>query len=66
MFWKRGEDIEIHGKKYAVSNASNIDHYNCRGLLNTIFQQVFEVSAIEDLNVDSYINWRKDAIKNLK
>lgn len=30
MFFERAEIIKIDGKDYPISNASNIDHFNCK------------------------------------
>jgi hypothetical protein len=66
MFFERAEIIKIDGNSYPISNASNIDHFNCKQHLCSIWQVHFEASKIEGLNPDDYIAWRKEAVKLLK
>lgn len=66
MFFERCESIKIDGKLYEVSNASNVDHFNCKQHMCQIWQLQFDPSNVEGLAVDSYIAWRKDAVKVLK
>jgi hypothetical protein len=30
MFWERGEIIRIDDQMYEISNAANVDHFNCK------------------------------------
>jgi hypothetical protein len=66
MFFERAENIKIDGKEYPISNASNIDHFNCKSHLVGIWQIQFDPSKIEGLNPDDYIAWRKESVKMLK
>jgi hypothetical protein len=66
MFFERAEIIKIDGKDYPISNASNIDHFNCKQHLCGIWQVQFDPSKIESLNPDDYVAWRKESVKMLK
>jgi hypothetical protein len=66
MFFERCESIKIDGKLYEVSNASNVDHFNCKEKMCALWQLTFDPSNVEGLAVDTYITWRKDTIKALK
>jgi hypothetical protein len=66
MFFERAEIIKIDGKDYPISNASNIDHFNCKQHLCGIWQVQFDPSKIESLNPDDYVPWRKESVKMLK
>lgn len=66
MFFERCETIRIDGKLYEVSNASNVDHFNCKMALCGLWQVTFSSDAIADLSVDNYVAWRKETVKALK
>jgi len=66
MFFERCETIKIDGKLYEVSNASNVDHFNCKMHMCSLWQIQFDRDKIDDLAVDNYVNWRKESIKVLK
>lgn len=66
MFFERCETIRIDGKLYEVSNASNVDHFNCKLAMCQLWALTLSQDSVGDLSVDNYLQWKKDAIKALK
>lgn len=66
MFFERAEVIKIDGREYPISNASNIDHFNCKQHLCGIWQVHFDHGNVEGISADTYVAWKKEAIKLLK
>ena len=60
------EGLRIDGTMYTISNAANVDNFNCKMHLWTGIWNPLSNDTIDNLSPDTYVAWRKELIANLK
>ena len=66
MFFLKKEEIKICGTTYPISNACQVDSYNCKMHLITAVCFQTGPDTVNSLDQDNYTAWKKEAIKALK
>jgi hypothetical protein len=66
MFFLKKEEIKICGTTYPISNACQVDSYNCKMHLITAVCFQTGPDTVNSLDQDNYAAWKKEAIKALK
>ncbi len=66
MFFLKKEEIKICGTTYPISNACMVDSFNCK--MHLITGVCFQLSGdtVNNLDQDTYLAWKKEAVKALK
>ena len=66
MFFEKCEKKAIDGTTYEVTNGTQVEIWNCKQMINDIYQMIDPGMMEISLNADSYTTWKKDLIKLLK
>ena len=66
MFFDKCEKKVIDGVSYEISNATQVEIWNCKQLLNDIYTAIDPGMMEISINSDSYLTWKKDLVKLLK
>lgn len=66
MFFDKCEKKSIDGVNYEITNGTQVEIWNCKQLINDIYQVIDPGMMEISLNADSYTTWKKDLVKLLK
>lgn len=66
MFFEKLEKKSIDGTTYEISNGTQVEIWNCKQMINDIYNTIDPSMMEISLNADSYTTWKKDLIKLLK
>lgn len=66
MYFAKVERIKIDGKEYEISNASQVEIWNCKTGINDIYLSMDPTMFDMNITVDNYLTWKKDLVSKLK
>jgi hypothetical protein len=66
MFLEKCEKKTIDGITYEISNSTQVEMWNCKSKIVEIFNYLDPGMMEMQLNVDTYVSWKKELVKLLK
>lgn len=66
MFFERCEKISIDGTLYELTNLAFVELFNMKGKLWEIWRDFLDPSNYDAVTFDTYIQWKKNFIRELK
>ncbi len=66
MFFEKAEKKTIDGHTYEITNATQVEIWNCKTAVNDIFITLDPSMFDMSITLENYIPWKKELIQKLK
>jgi hypothetical protein len=66
MYFAKVEKISIDGVGYEISNASQVEIWNCKTAINDIYNALDPSMFDMNITVENYLPWKKELVAKLK